>query len=148
MKKLKMFFIVAVISLLAVPFAEGLKVEDTQGKYVTKFVTAENVKGVEVRLSKEIVRDDCNTRTMSLTHVLVSGSGDGWYDKYFMDAEITQTKMFCLLDKPVNETIYSESMFIKSFTNENVNSKVLVSIVIPEGYKLEAVAVKQADSEK
>ena len=53
-------------------FAEGLKVEDSQGAYVTKIVTAENVKGVKVRLSKEIVRNDCNERTMRLTNVLVS----------------------------------------------------------------------------
>ncbi|MBS3907992.1 MAG: hypothetical protein KGZ49_13250 [Syntrophaceae bacterium] len=123
-------------------FAEGLKVEDSQGEYVAKFVTAKNVKGVEVRLSKEITRNDCNTRTMLLTNTLVSGSGDGWYDKYFMDGYITQTKMHCPLPKPVNETIYSKPMFIKSFANENVNNEVRVSMVIPKGYKLEAVEVK------
>jgi hypothetical protein len=123
-------------------FAEGLKMEDSQGEYVTKVVTAKNVKGVEVRLSKEIIRNDCNIRTMSLTHALVSGSGDGWHDKYFLDGPITQTKIHCPLPKPVDETIYSGPMFIKSFKNENVNNEVRVSIVIPKGYKIEAVEVK------
>lgn len=123
-------------------FAEGLKVQDAMEEYVAKFVTAKNVKGVELRLSKEIVRNDCNTRMMSLDHARVSGSGDGWYDRYFMDAHITQTKMHCPLDKEVTETIYSAPVFIKSFANENVNNEVRVSVVIPKGYQLEAHEVK------
>lgn len=123
-------------------FAEGLKVADSQGEYVTKIVTAENVKGVEVRLSKEMIRNDCNTRTMDMINVLVSGDGDGWYDKYFFDAQMTQTKMYCPLDKPVNETIYSKPVFIKSLANENVKGKVVATMVIPEGYKLEVVVAK------
>ena len=123
-------------------FAEGLKVADSQGEYVTKIVTAENVKGVEVRLSKEMIRNDCNTRTMDMINVLVSGDGDGWYDKYFFDAQMTQTKMYCPLDKPVNETIYSKPVFIKSLANENVKGKVVATMVIPKGYKLEVVVAK------
>ena len=123
-------------------FAEGLKVSDSQGEYVAKIVTAENVKGVEVRLSKEIIRNDCNTRTMDMTNVLVSGDGDGWYDKYFFDAQMTQTKMHCPLDKPLNETIYSKTVFIKSFTNENIKGKVVATMVIPKGYKLEVLVVE------
>jgi hypothetical protein len=96
----------------------------------------------EVRLSKEIVVDDCNTRTMSLLNVRVSGEGDGWHDQYFFDARMTQTKMFCPSDKPVKETIYSQPVFMKSFTNENVNHKVVISIVIPDGYQLDVRAVK------
>jgi len=123
-------------------FAEGLKVADSQGEYVTKIVTAENVKGVEVRLSKEMIRNDCNTRTMDMINVLVSGDGDGWYDKYFFDAQMTQTKMYCPLDKPVNETIYSKPVFIKSLANENVKGKVVATMAIPKGYKLEVVVAK------
>jgi hypothetical protein len=123
-------------------FAEGFKVEDGQRAYVTKIITAEKVKGVEVRLAKEIIRYDCNLRTISPTNTLVSGDGDGWYDKYLFDAYITQTKMFCPLDKPIKETIYSRPVFIKSFANENVNNKVVVSIVMPDGYKLEVKEVR------
>jgi hypothetical protein len=125
-----------------VAFAEGIKVVDSQGEYVTKIISVENVKGVEVRLVKEMIRNDCNTRTMDITNTLVSGEGDGLYDKYFFDAQMTQTKMHCPLDKPVNETIYSKSVFIKSFTNENVEGKVVATIVIPKGYKLEVVVAK------
>ena len=123
-------------------FAQDFKVEDARRAYVTKIVTAENVKGVEVRLFKEIMVDHCNTRSMSLSHVRVSGDGEGWHDQYFFDARMTQTAMFCPSDKPVRETIYSQSVFIKSFTNENVNHKVVVSIVIPDGYQLDVRAVK------
>ena len=142
MSKLFYTVIAGVFLFGSTAFAQGLKVADSQGEYVTKFVTAENVKGVEVRLSKEIIRNDCNRRTMSQNSVLVSGDGDGWYDKYFFDAQMMQTKIHCPLDKPVSETIYSKPVFIKSFANENVNNKVVVSIVIPNGYKLEAVVVK------
>jgi hypothetical protein len=142
------YAVIAGVSLFSfAAFAEGPKVEDSQGVYVTKIVTAENVKGVEVRLSKEIVRNDCNQHAMRLTNVLVSGSGDGWHDRYFWDAWIMQTKMHCPLDEPVNETIYSEPMFIKSFANQYVNNKVLVTIVIPKGYKIEVVVVKESTSE-
>jgi hypothetical protein len=148
MKKLagvKSLMLVATLALLLFSFevfAEALKVVDGQRAYVTKIVTAENVKGVEVRLARDLVRDDCNLRTMSMTKALISGDGDGWYDKYFFYAYVTQTKMFCPLDKPVKETIYSQSIFIKAFANENVNNKVVVSIVIPDGYMLKVVEVK------
>ncbi len=135
--------VLAVVLLsISTAFAEGLKVQDAAGEYVSRSVTAKDVKGVELRLSKEIVRNDCNTRMMSLDHVRVSGSGDGWYDRYFMDAHVTQTKMHCPLDKPVTETIYSASVFIKSFANENVKHEVRVSVVIPKGFQLEAHEVK------
>jgi hypothetical protein len=123
-------------------FAEGIKVVDSQGEYVTKIVSAENVKGVKIRLAKEMIRYDCNTRTMDLTYALISGDGDGWYDKYFFDAQMTQTKIHCPLDKPVTETIYSKTVFIKAFTNENVNGNVVATMVIPKGYKLEVVEAK------
>ena len=122
--------------------SEGFKIEDGQRAYVTSIITAENVKGVEVRLAGDIVRYDCNRRTMSLTKVLVSGDGEGFYDTYFFDAWMTQTKMHCPLDKAINETIHSKPVFIKSFTNEHVNGKVVVSIVIPTGYKLDVIEVK------
>lgn len=135
----KFFYAVIAVALLFsfAAFAGGIKVTDSQGEYVTKIVTAEHVKGVHVKLSKEILRNDCNTRTMDLTNVLVSGDGDGWYDKYFFDAQMTQTKMYCPLDKPVNEAIYSKSVLIKSFTNENAKGKVIATMVIPKGYSLE-----------
>ena len=134
--------IAAVFLFCFTAFADGIKVVDSQGEYVTKIVSAENVKGVEVRLAKEMVRYDCNTVTMDLTSSLVSGDGDGWYDKYFLDAQMTQTKIHCPLDKPVNETIYSKTVFIKALTNENVNGKVVATMIIPKGYKLEVVAAK------
>lgn len=122
-------------------FAEGLKVEDGRREYVTKMINAQNVKGVELRLSAELVIDDCNQRSMEMTSALVSGDGEGWYDKYLMDAHISQTKMFCPLEKPVKETIYSRPVFIKSFSNENVNSEVRVSVIIPKGFSLNASEV-------
>ena len=123
-------------------FAQNIKIDDARRAYVTKMVTAENVRGIEVRLFKEIAVDDCNTRSLSLTNVRVSGEGDGWHDQYFFDARMMQTMMFCPSDKPVRENIYSQSVFMKSFTNENVNRKVVVSIIIPDGYQLDVRAVQ------
>jgi len=142
MSKLFYAVIAGVFLFSFTALAEGIKVVNSQGEYVTKIVSAENAKGVEVRLAKEIIRYDCNTLTMDLTYALVSGDGDGWYDKYFLDAQMTQTKIHCPLDKPVTETIYSKTVFIKAFTNENVNGKVIATMVIPKGYKLEVVAAK------
>lgn len=139
MGKFICILITGVLSYSIEAVAAGVNVTDSSGAYVSKIVSAENVKGVEVRLSKAIIKSDCNTYTMSLVKTLIKGSGDGWHDKYFFDADITQTKMHCPLDKPVTETIYSEPLFIKSFASEYVNNKVTVSIVIPEGYRLEAV---------
>jgi hypothetical protein len=123
-------------------FAEGIKVTDSQREYVVKIVSAEKVKGVEVRLSKEIIIYDCNRRTLDLTSALVSGNGVGWYDKYFFDVGMMKTLMNCPLEKPITETVYSKTVFIKAFTNENVNGEVIATIVIPKGYELEVVAVK------
>ncbi len=124
--------------------AEGFKVEDSKITYVTKIITAENVKGVEFRLSRVVARNDCNTMGMPLTKVLVSGDSDGLYATYFFyaGAGIVQTQKYCPLKEPVIETIYSNPVFIKSFTNEHINGKVVVSVVIPTGYKLEVVEVK------
>lgn len=60
--------------------------------------------------------------------------------KYFFDTQMMQTKMYCPLEKPVNGAIYSTSVFIKVFTNENVMARWLPTMVIPKGYKLEVVA--------
>jgi serine protease inhibitor ecotin len=132
----------AVIGYSSFASAEQAVVKDFQQEYVTKGVTAEKVKGVEIKLSREIMRHDCNRKTMSIRKALISGDGEGWYDKYIIDASITSTKMHCPIDKPVKETISSGPFFIKSFTNENVNGKVVISVVIPKGYTLEAAAVR------
>ncbi|MBA4389871.1 MAG: hypothetical protein C0399_02915 [Syntrophus sp. (in: bacteria)] len=141
----KTLLLVTLLSLLLISFeafAKGFKVEDGQMAYVTKIVTAENVKGVEVRLAI-LLRVDCNAHGLSLTSVRVSGGGDGWRDKYFFDSGgIIATQKLCPRDESVMETIYSNPVFIKSFTNKNVNNKVDVTIVIPAGYQLEVKEVK------
>jgi hypothetical protein len=141
-KALMLAILLALLLLSFEAFADGLKVEDGKSAYVTKIVTAENVKGVEVRLAAALSRDGCNSYALLMTNVRVSGKGDGWYDTYFFDAGITQTQMYCRRDKSVFETIYSDPVFIKSFTNTNVNNKVAVTIVIPKGYTLEVKEVK------
>jgi serine protease inhibitor ecotin len=143
-RHLGLFIIVAVVISFGsfTAAAEQAVIKDFQAEYITKGVTAEKVKGVEIKLTREIIRHDCNRRSISVNKALVSGDGDGWYDKYFMDAYITSTKMHCPLDKPVKEIISAGPFFIKSFTNENVDGKVIISVVIPKGYTLEATIVK------
>jgi hypothetical protein len=144
MKKYLLFLLLALIftNFSSITAAEQVIVKDSEEQYITKKIEVENVRGVKVRLSKEIIRYDCNKKAMVLTPALVSGNGDGWYDKYFLDAGVTQTLKHCPSDKPVKEIIHSEPLFIKSFTNENVKSKVIVFLVIPIEYQLEAVAVR------
>ncbi|MRR16651.1 MAG: hypothetical protein EG826_09385 [Deltaproteobacteria bacterium] len=140
--KLRAAILLVAFSISGGAAAQEIKIEDANQAYVTKRVTAENVQGVEVRLFKEILAGDCNTRTLSLSSVRVFGDGSGWHDRYFFDAGMLQTAMFCPSDKRVRETIYSQPVFLKSFTNENVHRKVAISIVIPDGYQLDVRAVK------
>jgi len=143
-----LFVAIAVVLLFgSTVFAEGLKLEDGQEEYVTKFITAKNVKGVKIGLSKEVFKD-CNQSGIDLTHALVSGDGDGWHDKHFLGGYLTQTMMFCPPDTAVRETIYSSTVFIKSFANEYVNNEVRVSVVIPKGFELKVVEVGQSSSEE
>ena len=140
--KLCAAILLAAFSISGGAVAQEIKIEDARQAYVTKLVTAENVQGVEVRLFKEILTDDCNTRALSLSNVRISGEGNGWHDQYFFDAGMMQTTMFCPSKKPLRETVYSQPVFLKSFTNENVKRKVAISIVIPDGYQLDVRAVK------
>jgi hypothetical protein len=127
-------------------FAEGLKVEDSQGEYVTKIVTAKNVKGVKVGLMKEEIRYDCNELSMGINKVLIS---DGWYDKYFLEVHISMlTKMNCLLREPEKVTLYSNPIFIKSSSGKHEKNEVRVSIIIPKGSELKVVEIKLSDPDK
>lgn len=120
-------------------FAGGYKIEDAPGSYVTKIVSAKNVKGLEIRLSKIVYRDSCNSIGMSVTSVLVSGDGDGLHDKYFFYAEgEMQTEMYCRSNKRVSETIYSDPVLIKS----SMNNKIRILFIIPDGYGLDVRVVE------
>lgn len=120
-------------------FAGGYKIEDAPGSYVTKIVSAKNVKGLEIRLSKIVYRDSCNSIGMSVTSVLVSGDGDGLHDKYFFYAEgEMQTEKYCRSNKRVSETIYSDPVLIKS----SMNNKIKVLFIIPDGYGLDVRVVE------
>jgi len=144
----KLFGAIAVVLLFgSTGFAEGLKLEDGQEEYVTKIVTAKNVKGVKIRLSQEVLKD-CNQKGIDLVHALVSGDGDGWHDKHFLGGYLLQTMMFCPPETAETETIYSSTVFIKSFSNENVNNEVRVSVIIPKGFALEVVEVTDSSSEE
>jgi|WetSurMetagenome_2_1015567.scaffolds.fasta_scaffold00151_33 hypothetical protein len=142
MKAPMLLTILVFLSLSPLAFAEGLKVEDGQKAYVAKVISAENVKGLEVRLAKALRKDGCNSYGLLMTNVRVSGEGDGLHDTYFFDAGIMQTQMFCPGRKPLFETIYSEPVFIKSSSKGNENNKVIVTIIIPKEYELEVKEVK------
>ena len=95
--------------LLVAPSAHaGITVEeDLTGKYVKKNVSAESVKRVEIFLVTEVVRNDCNHRTLVSSSKLVFREGNGHSDTYSIDAQISITKMHCPLETPVRETIRS-----------------------------------------
>lgn len=146
----RLFFAVLAGALLfgSTASAEGLKVEDSRNEYVEKLVAANNAKGVKIGLMKKEFRQDCNERAVVLEHVLVSGDGAGWHDKYFLDGYVMQTAMHCPLDNPMVENIYSAPVFIKSFANENIKHEVRISVVIPKGFELKVVEVGMSGSEK
>lgn len=147
MKRLLAKILVLLVTLLVAflfsfeAFAGGYKIEDAPGSYVTKIVSAKNVKGLEIRLSKIVYRDSCNSIGMGVTSVLVSGDGDGLHDKYFFYAEgkgEMQTEMYCPSNKRVSETIYSKPVLIKS----SMNNKIEILFIIPDGYGLDVRVVE------
>ncbi len=148
MSRLLCAVLAGVLLFSSAAFAEGLKVEDSRNEYVEKLVAANNVRGVKIGLMKKEFRQDCNERAVVLEHVLVSGDGAGWHDKYFLDGYVMQTLMYCPLDKPILETIYSAPIFIKSFANENIKNEVRISVIIPKGFELKVVEVSLSDPEK
>jgi len=142
---LKIFFFFAMFSVFVFnfqAFAGVFKVEEGESQYVTRFVTAKNVKALEVRLATTINADSCNHFTMTSKPVLVEGDGSGWYDKYFFDAGITQTKMNCPDNKWVSKRISSAPILIKPFKNENVNNEIRVLFIIPVKYELDIREIK------
>ncbi len=137
----KMIGLLAVLGA-SVAYAGGVQVEDLKKDYISKSVVADQVQGVKLRLALKIVRWDCNKRDIVFTHTLISGNGDGWYDKYFLDGEISQTKMNCPLDEPVKEMIYSEPLLVRAFSNKNVDGEVVISVISPKDFSLDVTAVK------
>ena len=131
----------AVLSFCSVAFAAGLKVQDGKKAYFTRIITAENVKGVNITLSKDILQDNCNKYGMSVRVALVTGSGDGLNDAYFVDVKLTQTKKNCP-DKGINQTAYSDPIPLGTITNEEVKKKVEITVIFPEGFELDVKPIR------
>ncbi|MCM2276929.1 MAG: hypothetical protein NDJ89_02495 [Oligoflexia bacterium] len=141
MKKLNLGLVLCALALAATALADDLTVTDGRGKFVTKRISATRVKGVEITLSRDIEVDDCNRRQLGASLALVSGSGDGYYDAYFVDAGISMTEMYC--PRPVTtETLVSKPMFVSSFSNENVDGEVELTLIVPEGFTVNVTEVK------
>lgn len=118
--------------------AKELKVAPLPGKYVVKSITATEVRGVKIRVTKNVVRKDCNRFALDGPFKLVNGTGDGYYDRYLADMRLSTTAMYCPISPPVRETVKSEPIELKSFTNENAKGEVGVQVILPEGFSVEA----------
>ncbi|MGH8474342.1 MAG: hypothetical protein ACRER2_00975 [Methylococcales bacterium] len=127
-----LLFLAAFLPSLA--HADGLKVVTIGSEFTATSSDAEKVKGVNVRIWQEITRDDCNQRNIEMNPVRVAGSGEGFYDEYFVTARTWMTVMACPLKNPVTENVYSEHFFITSLNNADADGVVKVSLLTPKGY--------------
>ena len=129
--------LLVLVSLTSVSaLSAKLDVIDLGRSYALKAIYGERVKGVEISFKTEIERKDCNRWSFNVTPALVEGEGKGFADKYFFDGRMFRTEMYCPLEKPVKETIYSEKFFIKSFTNPYAKGVVRIEVVVPVGSEM------------
>ncbi len=128
--------IIFAILLVTMTASAQTVVVDVRQEYVTKAISAKRIKSVELQLAKEITRHDCNQQSIILDHALVSGQGDGWYDKHVLVASVAGTEMYCPLPQPVKETILSRKINIPPFANRNVDHEVQIQVILPKGYRL------------
>lgn len=141
---MKILTLSLVVLMSSMAQANNLTVKQESKTYNIITVRAEKVNGVNVRLSREITRDDCNRLTLNfkLTNVAGNTEGEGYYTTLFADASVFTTQAYCPR-VPVKETIYSESVFIKSLKNENADGLIEgLELIVPSDYKVEVTEVK------
>jgi len=121
--------------------AEGLKITEINQEYRLLRISAKRVKGVEIKLTKEFIKKDCNTVTLGLKATRVYGEGTGWFDRYFIDGGMTATEIYCPID-PVKVKISSQAFFVPAFSNQHIDGQVEITVVVPKGFELEVSEVK------
>ncbi len=89
-----------------------------------------DLKGVNVFLSAEIKRHDCNRVSLKAESILVTGQGNGMFDKYLFEIDMPRTDLGCPIDEPVSEVIKSEALFFSSNQERNLSFKILVPAYI------------------
>lgn len=112
--------------------------------YRTLRVVAEEVEGVEIRVSAVTVRRDCNNSNEHIAWSQAFGegrvSGDTYVAEYF--PATMQTLMNCPGEQPVSERIFSEPLIIRARPDEQGVKRVSVTWVIPEHCQLEVVEIE------
>ena len=138
---LKTLVLVAAFSVSIVAQADQLKIFKSTGQFTTTTISAENIKGVTLKLTENITRTDCNKRSIVLNQALADGGGQGFYDLYFLSAGTIHTEANCPLKTPVEETISSKEFFISSLTNRSLKGALVVSLIYSSDYTLEVTEV-------
>ena len=111
------------------------------GEYEVYQVKASQVEGVSITLSKEFTRKDCNQISIQADETPVYGNiydeeTINWHTTYFVSAFAISTEMYCPIDEPVQEVVFSEPIRFDSYTNENLDREVLIQVIVPKGYDL------------
>lgn len=138
--------IVVALALLFtnVSFAKDLRIGMSEATFQIVKISATQVKGVNISLATEIVRDDCNQRSIQFDLSYLSGNKDfGWHQTLFANAGVSMTEMHCPLDRPVTETITSEAVFVNSLINRNADGEVELTLVVPTGFDVIVKEVKK-----
>lgn len=133
-----------VITLVNSPVVAELTGPGAPMEYRIQQVTAEHVEGVEIRVSTETVRFDCNSSNERITWTRVSGEGQGVGDTYVAEyfPATMQTTMNCPYEKPVTQKLFSEALKVQSLRDGQGIKRVDLTWKIPTRCQLEVVYIE------
>lgn len=126
---------IALVATLIAQTSFAADVRPGNRDYKTVKVRAEKVNGVNLIVTETYLKDDCNDKNLGAEAITFPGA-TGWHDLYFVAAVSMSTVMYCPIDNPYMETIYSNPIRVESFSNENIDGEVVLDVVIPAEYDL------------
>lgn len=133
------------LAVFAISVQAASVVEEGRGEFKFVQVSAEDVAKVEVTFSQEIVRDDCNGRTLNLhanKPVFAGGNEVNWHKMLFVNTFVMATELYCPIPEPVTETIYSEAFIYESYENDYINNEVKLQFIVPAHISVDAVSIR------
>ncbi len=94
-----------------------------------------------MKLKKEVTRTDCNRIDLNANAVRVDGNEINWYATFFVTTALSQTEMYCPQD-PKKEIVVSQVLSFPSYTNENLDRAVDISLIVPKDFAVEVTELK------
>lgn len=130
-------------------FASDLEIENTKDDYKTVRVTAVDLKGVNIFLSKEISKDCRNREVRQQFHLLTHPESPGFSARYLVDAYVTtyiidnNGVIKCPTEEVVQERIFSKPYFIPSkFDKKFSDGIILIQLTVPKGWRVDVEEVR------